>query len=160
MLFALTVSTASPAQSPTPQAVQDAQRTAQAEREAAEAATRAARAPALEERHLTERLVEAARRAQAADQRLAEAEARTAAAAAAAGAASAQGRDRANALAPMLPLMLRLGLWPAESLLAVPGPPEDTLRGLLVLQGLSRHLAAEAGALRAAEAEASRRGAA
>ena len=57
----------------------------------------------------------------------------------------------------MLPLMLRLGSWPAESLLAVPGPPEETLRGLLVLQGLSRQLVTEAGVLRAAEAEARHR---
>jgi septal ring factor EnvC (AmiA/AmiB activator) len=55
--------------------------------------------------------------------------------------------------------MLRLGLWPAESLLAVPGPPEDRLRGLLVLQGLSRQLATEAAAFRATEAEAARRAA-
>ncbi|RYJ04369.1 MAG: hypothetical protein EON47_00595 [Acetobacteraceae bacterium] len=146
-----------PAQAPTPQAVQAAQRAAQAEREAAEAAARAARNAAAEERRLAERRVEAARRAQAADQRVTEAERQSGAANAAAEAARAQGRDRAAMLAPMLPLMLRLGLWPAESLLAVPGPPEETLRGLLVLQGLSRQLAAEAGALRAAEAEARQR---
>ena len=146
-----------PAQSPTPQSVQAAKRAAQAERDAADAAARAARTAAAEERRLAERRVEAGRRAQAADQRVAEAERQSGAANAAAEAARAQGRDRAAMLAPMLPLMLRLGLWPAESLLAVPGPPEETLRGLLVLQGLSRQLAAEAGALRAAEAEARQR---
>ena len=154
--FALPPAAAQPL---TPQAVQEAQRAAQAERAAAEAAARAAATAAAEERRLAERRVEAARRAQAADQRKGEAEEGLAAARATAEAARAEGRARAEALAPMLPLMLRLGLWPAESLLAVPGPPEDRLRGLLVLQGLSRQLATEAGALRAAEAEAARRAA-
>jgi septal ring factor EnvC (AmiA/AmiB activator) len=147
------------AQPLTPQAVQEAQRAAQAERAAAEAAARAAASAAAEERRLAERRVEAARRAQSADHRKGEAEENLAAARAAAEAARAEGRARAEALAPMLPLMLRLGLWPAESLLAVPGPPEDRLRGLLVLQSLSRQLAAEAGALRSAEATAARRAA-
>jgi septal ring factor EnvC (AmiA/AmiB activator) len=146
-------------QSLTPGAVQEAQRAAQAERAAAEAAARAAAAAAAEERRLAERRVEAARRAQSADLRRGEAEESLDAARAAAEAARAEGRARAEALAPMLPLMLRLGLWPAESLLAVPGPPEDRLRGLLVLQGLSRRLATEAAGLRAAEAEAARRAA-
>ncbi|MBL6081300.1 peptidoglycan DD-metalloendopeptidase family protein [Belnapia sp. T18] len=146
-------------QSFTPGAVEEAQRAAQAERAAAEAAARAAATAAAEERRLAERRVEAARRAQAADQRKGEAEEGLAAARTAADAARAEGRARAEALAPMLPLMLRLGLWPAESLLAVPGPPEDRLRGLLVLQSLSRQLATEAASLRAAEAEAARRAA-
>ncbi|MBL6458352.1 peptidoglycan DD-metalloendopeptidase family protein [Belnapia sp. T6] len=145
---------------PTPGAVHEAQRAAQAAREAAEAAARASRAAAAEERRLAERRVEAARRAQAADARLEEAEGRSAAAEAAAREARAGSRAQAEALAPLLPLMLRLGLWPAESLLAVPGPPEDRLRGLLVLQALSHQLATEAGNLRAAEAEAARRAAA
>ncbi len=143
----------------TPGAVQEAQRAARAEREAVEAAARAAQSAAAEERRLAERRVEAARRAQSADQRKDEAEESLAAARTAAEAARAEGRARAEALAPMLPLMLRLGLWPAESLLAVPGPPEDRLRGLLVLQGLSRQLATEAAAFRATEAEAARRAA-
>ena len=159
LLLALLLAGGAVAKPPTRQAVQDAQRAAQAQQEAAEAAALAARAAAAEERRLAERRVEAARRAQAADQRLAEAEDRAAAANAATEQARARGREQAAALAPMLPLMLRLGLWPAESLLAVPGPPAETLRGLLVLQGLSRHLAAEASALRATEAEAARRAA-
>ncbi len=148
------------AQKPTPEAVEAARRAAQAEAEAAGTAAEAARAAAAEELRLAERRVVAARHVQAAELELAEAEARTAAAEAAAEAARTTLGERAAALAPMLPLMLRLGLWPAESLLAVPGPPEDTLRGLLVLQGMSRELAAEAAALRAAGAEAARRGAA
>jgi septal ring factor EnvC (AmiA/AmiB activator) len=49
---------------------------------------------------------------------------------------------------PLLPLIERLSLYPAATLLAVPGPPEQTLRGVLVLQGLSRQLEREARALR------------
>ena len=60
---------------------------------------------------------------------------------------------RARAFAPLLPLLERLSLYPAETLLAVPAPPEQTLRGVLVLAGLSRQLEAEAAALRAEEQE-------
>ena len=68
-------------------------------------------------------------------------------------AAAAGLRDRAAALAPMLPLMQRLALFPAETLLAAPGPPEDALRGLGVMRGVVAHLEHEAAALRAEEAD-------
>jgi septal ring factor EnvC (AmiA/AmiB activator) len=55
---------------------------------------------------------------------------------------------RAAALQPLLPLIERLSLYPSETLLAVPAPPEATVRGVLVLQGLSRQLEQEAEALR------------
>jgi septal ring factor EnvC (AmiA/AmiB activator) len=61
---------------------------------------------------------------------------------------------RAKALQPMLPLIERLSLYPAETLLAVPAPPEDAMRGILVLQGLSRQIEREAEALRRDQAEA------
>lgn len=63
---------------------------------------------------------------------------------------------RARAFAPMLPVIERLSLYPAETLLAVPGPPEQTLRGVFVLAGLSRELEAEAAALRVERVEAGR----
>jgi septal ring factor EnvC (AmiA/AmiB activator) len=47
-------------------------------------------------------------------------------------------------------------LFPAETLLVVPAPPEDALRGLLVLKGMARQLETEAEALRAEEAEVTR----
>ncbi|MCB8878779.1 peptidoglycan DD-metalloendopeptidase family protein [Acidisoma cellulosilytica] len=56
---------------------------------------------------------------------------------------------RAAAFAPMLPLIERLALYPSETLLAVPAPPQNTLRGLLVLQGLSREIGRQAAALKA-----------
>jgi septal ring factor EnvC (AmiA/AmiB activator) len=48
----------------------------------------------------------------------------------------------------MLPLAERLSLYPAETLLAVPLPPEQAVRGVLVLGGITRQLEDEAAALR------------
>ena len=72
-------------------------------------------------------------------------------------AAHGEAATRAAALAPMMPAMRRLALWPAETLLAQPAPPEEALRGLLVLQGMARQIRAEAEELRLANAEAERR---
>ena len=49
---------------------------------------------------------------------------------------------------PLLPLIERLSLFPAETLLAVPASPEQTLRGVLVLHGLAGQLGREAVTLR------------
>jgi murein hydrolase activator len=91
----------------------------------------------------------------AAAEKLREAETATADAATRMDALAAQRRDaqarldkRAEAMQPLLPLIERLSLYPVETLLAVPSPPEETLRGVLVLQGLSRQLEREAEALR------------
>ena len=54
---------------------------------------------------------------------------------------------------PLLPLIERLSLYPAETLLAVPVPPDAALRGVLVLQGLARQIEIEAEALRRDQAE-------
>ena len=53
---------------------------------------------------------------------------------------------------PLLPLIERLSLFPAETLLAVPARAEDTLRGVLVLHGLAGQLGQEAVALRREQA--------
>ncbi len=63
---------------------------------------------------------------------------------------------RSAELAPMLPVMERLALYPAETLLAVPLPPEDAVRGLLVLGAIGRQLEADAASVRASQAEAAR----
>jgi septal ring factor EnvC (AmiA/AmiB activator) len=55
---------------------------------------------------------------------------------------------RATAMQPLLPLIERLSLYPAETLLAVPAPPDAALRGVLILQGLSRQMEIETEALR------------
>ncbi len=57
-------------------------------------------------------------------------------------------KARAAAMQPLLPLIERLSLYPVETLLAVPETPEATLRGVMVLKGLSRRIEVEAEALR------------
>ena len=138
---------------PTPQQVQDAERARAAQLDAAHAATTRAAAAAAEERRLGAQRVDAAAR-------LRDLEAATEAAAArledlVKRRAEAQSRLAARAadLAPLLPVIQRLSLYPAETLLAVPDTPEHTIRGLLVLSAISRQLEAEAGALRAEDAQ-------
>lgn len=60
---------------------------------------------------------------------------------------------RAADITPLLPLLERLALFPAETILALPIPPEQAVRGALVLGGLVRTLEHEARALRAEQAE-------
>ena len=70
--------------------------------------------------------------------------------------AAAAVRARSESLRPLLPVMLRLSLWPAETVLAVPAEPEEALRGALVLRGMVRRLEREATALRDAQDKAAR----
>ncbi|MGC8470546.1 MAG: hypothetical protein ACP5NI_11615, partial [Acetobacteraceae bacterium] len=63
---------------------------------------------------------------------------------------------REAAFLPLLPLIERLSLYPGATLLAVPAPPEQALRGLLVLRGLARQIGTEAAALRAERARLAR----
>ena len=58
-----------------------------------------------------------------------------------------------RALAPLLPLIERLSLYPAETLLAAPVPPEQALRGAVVLRGLTHELAARAARVTAEQAQ-------
>ncbi|MXP65457.1 hypothetical protein E0493_19085, partial [Roseomonas sp. M0104] len=122
--------------------------------EAAAEAERAARGAAETEQQLAEQRAAAGRRAVAADAAADAAARRAREAAAIRDAALVDLGRRAEAMAPLLPLMRRLQQWPAETLLAVPGDPETTLRGVLVLRSLMRHLSAEAEALRQAQAVA------
>ncbi len=68
--------------------------------------------------------------------------------------AADQLKARAADLAPLLPVVERLSLYPTETLLAAPDSTEDAVRGLLVLNFLSRRIAADAEALRRAQAGA------
>jgi septal ring factor EnvC (AmiA/AmiB activator) len=56
--------------------------------------------------------------------------------------------ERARAMGPLLPVIQRLALYPAETLLAVPMPPESAIRGLVVLGALTRQLERDASELR------------
>lgn len=138
---------------PTRQELQEAEKARAAELAARrDAAARAERAAAEEQKLGAERVATAAKlreaeglTAEAATRleelvgRRREAEARLAA--------------RAEAMQPLLPLIQRLSLFPAETLLAIPATPEERLRGVLVLQGLSRQLEVEAEGLRRDQAE-------
>lgn len=63
--------------------------------------------------------------------------------------AQARLQERAAALAPLLPLAERLGMFPAETLLAMPVPADQAMRGLSVLQTLARTVERQAAAARA-----------
>ena len=142
---------------PSREALEEARRVGAASRAAAEAAAREAEAAAVEESGLARQRVAMAARVQEAERTLDEAQQRQAAAAAAAAKAFAEAANRAAALAPMMPAMRRLAIWPTETLLAQPAAPDEALRGLLVLQGMARQIRAEAEDLRLANAEAERR---
>ncbi|WP_428374853.1 murein hydrolase activator EnvC family protein [Lichenicoccus sp.] len=66
--------------------------------------------------------------------------------------------QQAAALAPLLPLIERLSLYPAETLLASPARPNDALSGLLVLRGLGAELERKAASIRAGQADLVRLG--
>jgi septal ring factor EnvC (AmiA/AmiB activator) len=144
---------------PGPAALRDARRAAATDSEAAAAAAAAARAAEEAERRLAARRIAAARLVQDAERRLDAAEQRWRAARAAQAEAAAEARHRAAALAPLIPVMRRLALWPVETLLALPAAePTEALQGAVVLHGIARRLRAEAQALRAAEEAAARAG--
>jgi septal ring factor EnvC (AmiA/AmiB activator) len=145
---------AAPAFAQSTRDVREAERVAAEQRRLAEAAAAEARRRAEEEVRAADRLVEAARAAQSAEEELLSARARAGAARRLGEQAAAAMRQRVEQLRPVLPVMLRLGLWPAETVLAVPADPEEALRGALVLRGLVRQLEGEAASLRAARQEA------
>ncbi len=62
--------------------------------------------------------------------------------------------------ARLLPIMVRLSRYPAETVLAVPLPPDRALEGLLIARGLATQLVQEATALQAQRAAADRQRAA
>ncbi len=131
-----------------PPALQDAERArTRAQGQQRDAQAQAAMAAA-EERRLAQQRVTAAARLSEVESEVAERAAEVSALAGRRDAAAARLLERAQALAPLLPVIERLALYPAETLLAVPSPPEQTLRGLSVLRGLARRLEREAALLR------------
>ncbi|HEY4250036.1 MAG TPA: peptidoglycan DD-metalloendopeptidase family protein [Roseomonas sp.] len=146
----LALASAAPGQTPSREQMREAERAAAAARAEAAAAVRRGEAAEQEEQRFAEQRVAAARRAQQADAVYDAALERQRAADATAGAAEAEARRRAQAFAVMLPVLRRLALYPAETLLAIPAPPEEALRGALVLRSLARHLREEAESLRTA----------
>jgi len=112
-----------------------------------EAADRAARATA-EMLRLAQARVAAAARLQQAESATAEIATRIDGLAQRRWEAEQRVQARAKAMQPLLPLIERLSLYPAETLLAMPVPPDAAVRGVLVLQGLARQMEAETEALR------------
>jgi murein hydrolase activator len=156
-LMAIAVAVAAQAARPpkvdaTRQQMEQAERARAAEHAAQqEAASRAVAAAAEAQRLAADRIVAAAQ--------LRHAETSTAEIAARMDALAAQRRQAqasldapAETMQPLLPLIERLSLFPAETLLAIPAPPEETLRGVLVLRGLAAQLGQEAVALRREQA--------
>src|SRR5262249_35861590 len=106
-----------------------------------------------EERRLAEARAQAAARLQEAEQSVSDASRRLSDLTRRRADAEARLRARAAAIAPMLPLIERLSLYPTETLLAVPMPPEQAVRGVLVLGGIAKQLERDAAALRAEQDE-------
>ena len=144
---------ASPRETETQRALQDAERANAAQLAARkDAADRAARAAA-DALRLAHDRVEAAAKLRQAEAATAEIATQIDALAQRRRDAEQRVADRAKALQPLLPLIERLSLYPAETLLAVPAPPDEALRGVLVLQSLSRQIEIEAEALRHDQAD-------
>ncbi len=142
-----------PREDTTRQQLRESDRLSNAQRAAGkQAADQAARAAA-ETMRLEQERVEAAARLQLAERATADVAARIDTLAQRRREAEQRVQARAAAMRPLLPLIERLSLYPAETLLAVPASPDSALRGLLVLQGLSRQMEVETEALRRDQAE-------
>lgn len=66
--------------------------------------------------------------------------------------AAAKLAAQAKAMQPLLPLIERLSLYPAETMLAMPAPPDQTVQAVLVLHGITQQLQQDAEKLRAEQA--------
>jgi septal ring factor EnvC (AmiA/AmiB activator) len=147
---------AATAQAPNPDAarqqMQDAERARDAERAHQKDAAQRAAAAAAEERRLAAQRVAAAQRLRQSEAATEAVATRIESLARQRAEAEARLRQQAEAMEPLLPLIERMSLYPTETLLAVPAAPEDTLRGVLVLAGLSHQLESDAEALRRQQA--------
>jgi septal ring factor EnvC (AmiA/AmiB activator) len=137
---------------PTPEQLNDAERDKAADIAAQRAAQAQAQAAAEQERALAQARVDAAARLRVAEDALAAASANIADLTERRAEAQQRLAARAAELAPVLPVIERLSLYPTETLLAVPMDPEQAVRGVLVLGGIARTLESQAAALRAEQA--------
>ena len=155
-LIALATVAAQPARPPTEDAtrqqMEQAEQSRATELATQQAAAARAAAAAADAQRLTADRVAAAAKLREAEMATADAAARMDQLAADRREAQAGLDARAEEMQPLLPLIERLSLFPAETLLAVPSQPEDTLRGVLVLRGLANQVGQEAVALRREQA--------
>jgi murein hydrolase activator len=138
---------------PTRQDLEDAERARSSETAAQHAAAERAAAAAAEATRLTAARIAAATKLRQAEAATTDAASRMDALAARRREAQARLDAHMRTLEPLLPLIERLSLYPAETLLAVPEAPEQTLRGVLVLRGLTRQIVRDAMTLRREQAE-------
>ena len=138
---------------PTAQQLLDARRAHAADLAAATAAQAQAQLADAQAERLAADRVTAAARLVAAESALADAQQRVADLARRHDAAEAQLAADSRALGPLLPLIERLSLFPAETLLATPQSPQDAVRGVLVLGFLTRQLRARAARVGAERSE-------
>jgi septal ring factor EnvC (AmiA/AmiB activator) len=134
------------------QQMEQAEKARAAEQAAQQAATTRAVAAAAEAQRLAADRIAAAAKLRAAEAATADAADQVDRLASRQRQARASLDARAETMQPLLPVIERLSLFPAETLLAIPGQPEDTLRGVLVLRGLARQLGEDAVALRQEQA--------
>jgi len=135
-----------------PPTVRDAERAQAAQAALERDAAERARGAEAEERRLAGQRVAAAARMRAGEAAVSRLATEVESLAARRRAAEQRLAERAAALAPLLPLIERLALYPAETVLAAPAAPEDGLRGLVVMRGLAQRLEQDAAALRAEQA--------
>ena len=121
---------------------------------AAAASSRAATQAAAREAALAAQRVQAAARLRTIEVRVQDAARQVGDAAAAEKAAEDEVAQRSDSISAMLPMALRLSLYPSETLLAVPAPPDKAVEGLLATQGVSAELARQVSDLRAEQAKA------
>ncbi len=136
------------AAAPGPQEVQQAETARASAQKAQEAARAKAASAAVEEKRLADVRVAAALKLRALENDLAISADRVADLARRKNTAQNELDQRNAALAPLLPVIERLGRYPSETLLASPLSNEDSVTGILVLNGLTRQLATEAARLR------------
>lgn len=141
------------AAAPTPQDAERAETARAAEAARGREAAERAREAEAEGRRLAGQRVAAAARMRANEAAVARLAAEVESLAARRRAAEQRLADRAAALTPLLPLIERLALFPAETMLAALAAPGDGLRGLVVMRGLAQRLEGDAAALRAEQAE-------
>ncbi len=132
--------------------IEDADRAREAELDRQKAAAARTDAAAAEATRLAQQRVLAAARLRSAELATLDAASRMEALARRRAEAETKLQARASDLAPLLPAIERLSLYPAETLLAVEAEPDAAVRGILVLQGIGRTLEQQARALRAEKA--------
>lgn len=149
---------AAPAPSPKAVELQAAEKARLAAQQAQAAARAQAARNAAEEKRLSDARIATAARLRVMEQALSDATDRVTDLARKRADTQAEIERRAALLAPLLPVIERLQQYPAETLLAMPQTADESVRGLLVLGGITRQLADDVAALRTEQDQLSQLG--